>query len=421
VTAVLREGENPMTESVEAFRARARDWLADTMPRLDPDEVQPLPGDDDHEWLRARELQKLLHAGGFAGICFPREYGGLGLSPAHQRAFTEETDGYEMPTLLNTPTFSICAATILDMGTEEQKREHIGAAIRGDEVLVQFLSEPSGGSDLAGLLTRAVRDGDSWVINGAKTWSTSAYAGDYALCLARTDGSRPKHGGLTMFLMPTRAPGVTLNRIRMVNGSTEFCEEFFDDVVLPDSAVVGEVNGGWAVASRQLFHERNAVGGGSPFLSGRTRPRTMPSATPVEAARASGRSAEPEVREMVGRWLTLSSVQNQLVEQVSRSITAGDLPAPASSMLRLLHAELAQLGSDLAMTIAGSGVGVGIGDEPGIAGLAGIGYLMRQVSSLGGGSTEMSRNIISERLLGMPREFAPDRDVPFDQVKRGRA
>jgi alkylation response protein AidB-like acyl-CoA dehydrogenase len=262
-------------ESVESFRTRARAWLAENMPRVDDDAPLPPPGDDDHEWVRARELQKLLHAGGFAGICFPVEYGGLGLTPAHQRAFTEESDGYEMPVQLNIPTFSICAATLLDMGSEEQKRERIAAAIRGDEVLCQFLSEPSGGSDLAGLITRAELDGDTWILNGAKTWSTSAYAADWALCLARTNWDVPKHRGLTMFLVPTQAPGLTMNRVRMVNGSREFCEEFFDDVQLPAAAVVGEVNNGWAVASRQLFHERNAVGGGSPYVSGRSRQRGM--------------------------------------------------------------------------------------------------------------------------------------------------
>lgn len=155
-------------ESVESFRGRAREWLAGNMPRTADQGPSPLVEDDSHEWQRARELQRRLYAGGFAGICFPEEYGGLGLTPAHQQAFNEESDGYEMPLLLNSPTFSICAPTLLDMGTEEQKRERIGAAIRGEEVMCQFLSEPGGGSDLAGVRTRAERDGDHFVLNGAK-------------------------------------------------------------------------------------------------------------------------------------------------------------------------------------------------------------------------------------------------------------
>ena len=410
------------TESVESFRARARAWLAENMPRLDEDAPPPALGDDDEEWVRARELQKTLYAGGFAGICFPREYGGLGLSPAHQRAFTQETAGYEMPVQLNIPTFSIVAATLLDMGTEEQKREHISAAIRGDEVLCQFLSEPSGGSDLAGLLTRAELDGDTWILNGQKTWSTSAYAADWGLCLARTNWDVPKHRGLTMFLIPTRAPGLHMNRVKMVNGSREFCEEFFTDVQLPASAVVGEVNDGWAVASRQLFHERNAVGGGSPFVSGLAgRPRALGGQTPFVVARATGRAAEPGVRERVGEWVAMETVQNQMVARVSRAIGTGALPPPAASLLRLFHAESSQRATDLAMEVAGAQIAAGVGTEEGVTGRTGVAYLSRQGASLGGGSSEMARNQISERLLGMPREQTADRDIPFSQVRRGRS
>ncbi|WP_211366669.1 acyl-CoA dehydrogenase family protein [Pseudonocardia kunmingensis] len=406
---------------MESFRLRARAWLAENMPKIDPDYVPPPPGDDDEEWVKARELQKKLYAGGFAGICFPTEYGGLGLTPPHQEAFTEESLPYQMPLALNVPTFSICAPTIMDMGSEEQKRDRIGAAIRGDEILVQFLSEPSGGSDLAGLITRAERDGDTWVITGAKTWSTSAYAADWALCLARTDWDAPKHRGLTMFLMPTTASGITMNRIRQVNGSTEFCEEFFDNVVLPASAVVGEVNNGWAVASRQLFYERTAVGGGSPYVSGRgDRIATTPRSNPIEIARATGRTGDPAVREKVGGFLTTQKVQEQLVERVTRAIQGGQLPPPAASFMRLFHAEADWERDDVSVQIAGAMGTTGAAAAPGMGGVVGVNYLMRQGSSLGGGSTEMSRNIISERVLGMPREFAADRDVPFSQVKRAR-
>src|SRR3954454_16856529 len=201
------------TESVEDFAAQARKWLADNMPRIDPDNRPESDRREEAPWLRAREVQKMLWNGGFAGICFPREYGGLGLPIAYQKAFDNESRNYEMPVILNTPTFTICAATILDTGSEEQKRRHISGALRGDEVLVQLQSEPSGGSDLAGVITRADRVGDKWVINGAKTWSTSAFAADYGLMLARTDWDVPKHEGLTMFLVPINSPGITLRRI----------------------------------------------------------------------------------------------------------------------------------------------------------------------------------------------------------------
>src|SRR3954452_14502504 len=256
------------TESVEEFAARARTWLAGNMPSIDPNNPAEHDRGEEAPWLRARALEKKLWEGGFAGICFPREYGGLGLPIAYQKAFDDVSRNYELPIILNTPTRTICAATILDTGSEEQKRKHISGVLRGDEVLVQLLSEPSGGSDLAGVITRADRVGDKWVINGAKTWSTSAFAADYGLMLARTNWDVPKHEGLTMFLVPINSPGITLRRITQVNGGAECCEEFLDGVDVGDDAVVGEGNNGWAVASRQLYHERRAVGQGSEFASG---------------------------------------------------------------------------------------------------------------------------------------------------------
>jgi alkylation response protein AidB-like acyl-CoA dehydrogenase len=408
-------------ETVESFRLRARAWLAENMPRLPErtEEVQA-EGDDDQAWKRTRELQRKLWDGGFAGICYPRPYGGLGLTEEHQRAFTEESLPYEMPLLLNVPTLSICAPVILEMGSEEQKQEHLPKVLSGEEILVQFLSEPSGGSDLAGLVTRATRDGDVFRINGAKIWSTSAYAADYGLCLARTDPTVPKHRGLTMFLIPTQAPGLTMRRITQVNGSTEFCEEFFDDMVVPASAVVGEVNGGWTVASRQLFHERTAVGGGSPYVSGRgARTEGTAKLDLVALARETGQADDPRAKEMVGEAYAHERVQEHLISRIVSAVEKGQMPGPSASIIRLFHAETDWQHVDFEVAIAGS---MAVTWKPGQKGpgYAGQHYLMRQGASLGGGSTEMARNIISERILGMPREFAADRDVPFNEVKRGR-
>ena len=320
-------------ESIDEFRARARAWLADNMPPIDPAEPPAAHRDEERCWQRARELQKRLYEGGFAGICFPREYGGLGLDYEYQQAFDEESLGYEMPLILNTPTFTICCATLLDTGSEELKRRHIAAALRGDEVLVQLLSEPSGGSDLAGVITRAERDGDRWVINGAKTWSTSAFAADYGLCLARTNWDVPKHDGLTMFLVPIKHPGITLRRITQLNGSTEFCEEFLDGVDVGDDAVVGEVNDGWAVASRQLYHERRAVGMGSEFASGSGSEggRSTP-VNYVALAKTIGQADNERVQQLAGRALVHRAVSDQLVGHVYRSVRDGTLPPAAGTL-----------------------------------------------------------------------------------------
>ena len=264
---------------MESFRLRARDWLAASMPRLKAGEhgrgataTRPGPG-------RA-SCSACCTTAGFAGICFPREYGGLGLTPGHQRAFNDECAGYEMPLVLNVPTFSICGPTLLDMGTEEQKRQHLSAVIRGDEIMVQFLSEPRGGSDLAGVTTRATPDGDMFILNGSKIWSSDAYAADWALCLTRTDWEAPKHRGLTMFLVKVHQPGIDIRRIKQVNGSNEFCQEFFDDVVVPASPTW------WA---------RSTAAGRWPAASCSTSATRSAAARPTSAAAPAGSGRGPGI------------------------------------------------------------------------------------------------------------------------------
>lgn len=411
---------HPVTsESVAEFRSRARAWLAGNLPRLDSEDAMALQRDELASWRRARELQRKLYDGGFAGICFPRECGGLGLGYEYKKAFDAEALAYETPLMLNVPSFAICCATILDMGSEEQKRTHIAAALRGDEVLVQLLSEPSGGSDLAGVLTRADRRDGRWIINGAKTWSTWAFAADYGLCLARTDWNAPKHEGLTMFLVPLRHPGVIINRIKQVNGSVEFCEECFDDVDVGDDAVVGEPGKGWDVASRQLYHERRSMGDGSEYTSGpgiaEAEDVSVDLLSVVEKAKQAGNE---RVREMVGRALVHRAVHGQLSEHVFHAVAGGSLPPAAGSIIRLYMAEVHDVEVDTALAVAGPAAVIDDG-----TGLLDIGtrYLGRQIASIGGGTTEMARNVIGERVLNFPREYAADRGVPFNQVRHGKA
>ncbi|MGO9353599.1 MAG: acyl-CoA dehydrogenase family protein [Mycobacterium sp.] len=405
-------------ESVEDFRSRARSWLAANMPPLDPEEAARLERDGAASWQRARELQRILYAGGFAGICFPREYGGLGLGYEYKKAFDAESVPYETPLLLNVPSFAICCATILDMGSEEQKRSHIHAALRGDEVLVQMLSEPSGGSDLAGVITRADRRDGRWIINGAKTWTTWAFAADYGLCLARTDWDATKHDGLTMFLVPLRHPGITINRVRQVNGSVEFCEEFLDDVDVGDDAVVGEPGKGWEVASRQLYHERRTMGDGSEYTSGPGIVAAQDVSIDLMSLVDRTNQGESErVREMVGRALVHRAVHGQLSEHVFHAVASGSLPPAAGSIIRLFMAANHDVETDTADAVAGAAAVVADDEE-----LLKIGtrYLGRQIASIGGGTTEMARNVIGERVLNFPREHAADRGVPFNQVRRNK-
>ena len=408
-------------EPVADFRARARAWLAADMPRT----AGPPPDRfDDGRRDVERALQRRLWDGGFAGICFPRAYGGQGLTPEHQQAFTEESRPYDMPFSFNVPTLGILAATLADFGTHEQKLAHLPAILRGDELWVQFLSEPSGGSDLAGCLTRADRDGDVFVLNGSKIWSSAAFASDYAMCLARTNWDVPKHRGLTMFVMRIHQPGVEVQQIRQVDGSREFCQEFFDDVPIPAADVLGSVDDGWTVATRLLVHERAAVGGGSPYVSGRMDGGEArdddgnPAGPLVRVVEERGLAGDRHARQLLGEARVRQLVQAQLVGRVTGGMAAGALPPPAGALLKLYAATNRMRQVEIALSLAGpAAVTWPAGSDP--AGRrTGEATLARQGLSLGGGSNEMQRNIISERLLGMPREFAADREVPYRDVRR---
>ncbi len=406
-------------EPIEDFRARAREWLDGGAL---PPRSQRTFSRDDERWQEERVLQARLWEGGFAGICFPVAYGGLGLTHDHQRAFDELTIGYDMPFGFNVPTLGILAATLLDFGTEAQKLRHVPAILQGEELWVQMLSEPSGGSDLAGVLTRADRDGDVFVLNGSKIWSSGADAADFAMILARTDWDVPKHRGLSMFILPIRQPGVTVERIRQVDGTMEFCQEFFDDVHIPVDDVVGTVDDGWTVASRLLVHERLSVGGGSPFTSGRARGHDASAKdgpTFEDLVRAQGRSSDPRARALVAEAHVRQTVGGHLVKRITQAMARGAMPPPAGSMMKLFAATNHQRRVEIGLELAGWEAAVWPTDAPSHAGELGQVSLARQGIALGGGSNEIQRNIISERLLGMPREHAADREIPYREVKRG--
>lgn len=401
-------------EDVESFQTRARLWLAKSMPRVPDHHWDPLRDDDDRA-TSARDLQRRLWDGGFAGICYPREYGGLGLAHEYQRAFDREAADYQMPAIFSAPTMSIIGPTLLDCANEEQKLRYIPAFLRGDELWVQFMSEPTGGSDMAGALTRATLDGEALILNGSKIWSTYAYRADYAIALVRTNWDVPKHRGLTMLIVPIHHPGITVNQIMMVDGSVEFCQEYFDDAVIPLANVVGGLNEGWTVATRLLLHERAAVAESSPYLSvaglmGGTRPEPL-----VDIARRVGRVGDPSVIELLGEEDMMSTVKQQLSRRITSGISSGHFPNPAGSILRLYSGVSHSRRATIALEIAGESAVVSSADLNEVA--IGTSFVQRQARSMGGGTVEMSRNIISERVLGMPREVITDKELPFNQVK----
>jgi alkylation response protein AidB-like acyl-CoA dehydrogenase len=410
------------TESVDDFRQRAREWIRANLGPIQPWDLDQNCENDEEELVavaRDRKLQRTLYDGGFAGICFPREYGGQGLTADHQRAFNEELAGHEFPSRFAVPTFSPCAAVLLEFGTPEQKAKHVPAILKGDEVWVQMLSEPGGGSDVAGATTAAVRDGDDWILNGSKVWTSRAWWADWGLCLARTNGSVPKHQGLTVFMLPLHQPGVEIRRIERLNGESEACEEFMTDVRIPDGDRIGEIDAGWTVGTRWMYHER--IGSNSPYV---TRPIGLTRAaaegpTPVTIARKAGRLDDPAALELIGEARALGIVTHELQRRLASGAASGKGNTDSSAIDRLFRGIASVRQQTIAFDLAGVGAAAWTEEEEEQTGAQGMAFLMRQVSCIGGGTTEIARNVISERVLGMPREASGDRGVAFRDVPRG--
>ena len=295
---------------------------------------------------------------------------------------------------------------LLDFGTEEQKQRHIPAILKGEELWMQFLSEPSGGSDVAGALTTAVRDGDEWILNGSKVWTTGAWWSDWGLCLARTNWDVPKHRGLTVFMFPIRQDGIEVHRIEMLNGNKEFCQEFLSDVRVPDTDRIGEVDDGWTVGTRWMFHERMLYN--SPLVTFPVGTLRTGEASMLALARDAGRARRPRRPRPGRRGARCSSaVGDALRRRVGaghrhrRHVRPGVGHRPP---VRRHHPHPARhhrlrAGRRRRRRVARRRRA----PRPTPATTS----CMRQVSCIGGGTTEMARNVISERVLGMPRERTP--------------
>ncbi len=409
-------------EDLVSFRRRARRFIHDHLRPVPPHvitSVWEIRSDEAElaEVAREREEQRMLFDAGLAGICVPREYGGQGLTPAHQLVLNDELQGFEFPTRVQVPTFTPCMAVLLEFGTEEQKRDHIPAMLRGEELWMQFLSEPSGGSDVAGALTTAVRDGDEWILNGSKVWTTGAWWSDWGLCLARTNWDVPKHRGLSVFIFPIEQEGIEVQRIEMLNGSQEFCQEFLTDLRVPDHHRIGAVDDGWTVGTRWMFHERMAFN--SPLVTapaGGTR-SGVGGASIMELVRQAGRVDDPVAHDLIGEVGMLDLVGRALGRRIGQGIVGGTLSDQSSAVGRLFsgHASTRRITIEFELT---GGAGAAWTDDDGVLGARGMDFLMRQVACIGGGTTEMAANVVSERVLGMPREVSGDRDTPFRDVPR---
>lgn len=409
-------------EPLDEFRARARDFIQANLGPLPDSATQGLRkvGDDAHELrqvARDRELQRMLFDAGLAGVIVPTEYGGQGLTPAHQQVLNEEMTGREYPVRIQIPTFTPCMAVLLEFAPEEFKQQHIPAILRGDELWMQFLSEPSGGSDVAGALTTAVRDGDEWILNGSKVWTTGAWWSDWGLCLARTNWDVPKHRGLSVFVFPIHSEGIEVQRIEMLNGNMDFCQEFLEDLRVPDHHRIGEVDDGWTVGTRWMFHERMAFN--SPLVThpvGTARARVGGSKMRAIAADA-GTLDDARSRELIGEAEMLALAGGALERRISEGIATGTMSGQASAIARLHAGRSMVRRQTIAFDLAGAAGGAWTSGDGELA-MRGDDFLMRQISCIGGGTTEMAANVVAERVLGFPRERSLDRDVAFRDVPR---
>jgi alkylation response protein AidB-like acyl-CoA dehydrogenase len=400
------------TVDIDQFRQQARVWIEEN---LEPRRPSADGGRAKQEVTTARALQRRLFEGGYAGISYPAEYGGRGLTAAHERAFREEAAEYVTPELgvAGGVTFGPIARSMLAHATPEFLQRHIPKILSGEEIWCQFYSEPEAGSDLAGVRTRAVRDGDHWILNGSKIWSSGAHIADWAMCLARTDWDAPKHRGLTWFAVPTDAEGVTVRRITQINGDAEFCEEFLDDVIVTDADLIGEVNHGWAVTQTMLVYERGA---GESNVAVR-EPRTL-APDLVELARRHERTADPLVRQCIARAHILDYAQFHLGRRIAARLRASNTPDHAvAAYSKLAAGTFTPERARLALEIGGTDALAWLqGDHD--AGQPATDYLNGRQIAIAAGTNEMQRNGIGERVLGLPREPSFDSTKPFSEVLR---
>jgi alkylation response protein AidB-like acyl-CoA dehydrogenase len=389
------------------FQDKARAWLAEHAPR---------PGDGtsaDDQLAVAKRFQAGLYDAGLAGITWPAEFGGQGLTAVEQQAYNDEAAAYDLPSTAFMIGMGMCGPTIVDLGTPEQKRRYVRPLLRGEEIWCQLFSEPGAGSDVASLQTRAVRDGGEWVVNGQKVWTSGAQVADFGALLTRTDPDVPKHQGLTMLIVDMHAPGVTVRPLRDMTGRAPFNEVYFDDVRVPADAVLGEVGAGWFAAVTMLGHERVSIGG-----SVRRRYDPLAHANLADLARRTGRDADPVVRGELAALFAAERALSLFNSRLRQEADAGQPPGARGSVSKLAGAELLWRAVHVAGLIAGARAAAWDPDDSDGDELA-VAINATPASSIAGGTNQVQRNIIGERVLGLPKEPAVDRDVPFRELRVG--
>src|SRR3954470_18556784 len=394
-----------------AWRAECRAWLEANAPTVagpaGEDGTMFEPGGA--EYLeRARSWQALKFDAGFARITWEPEFGGRNGTTMQQMIFGQEETHFDVPNAVYVIGLGMIAPTLRACGTPDQQQRYLTKLLRGEEIWSQLFSEPGAGSDVASLSMTAVRDGDEWVVNGQKVWTSGAQYSDFGEMVCRTNPDAEKHKGITAFIVDMRAPGVTIKPLKQMNGGASFNEVFFDDVRVPHENVLGGVNEGWTVAITTLMNERVAIGSGGGG-GGRGTVHDL-----IELAQRRGMSSDPLMRQRLASLYTKSRISKFSSMRTLTAALKGQMPGPEGSIGKLFGGQMLTEMGEVAIDIVGMGA-VARGDDD---------YRVHQAllgapaAHIAGGSDEVMKNIIGERVLGLPGEPRVDKGVPWKEVLR---
>ena len=398
------------TPAEATFRAEARAFLAQhATPKgtlLDDSATA--------EMARAKAWQKLKFEKGWACLGWPKEFGGRGAAPMEQIIWGQEEAKYDAPTGVFGIGLGMAGPTLMEYATDEQKRFHLPLMASGERIWCQLFSEPAGGSDLANLRTRAERDGDSWIINGSKIWTSGAHYSDWAILVTRTDPTAPKHKGLTYFFLDMKTPGVDPRPIKQISGAADFNQVFLTDVRIPDSQRLGAVGQGWQVSITTLMNERFAVGnaGGVDV----EQLIDLAAKTEIDGEPALSNAA---VRERLATWYCETSGLKYTNYRTISAMSRGQTPGPENSIVKVVSANKLQGIASFGIDLMDMGGIVSDGADDDAEGFLGA-YLWSPGIRIAGGTDEILRNIIAERVLGMPADIRVDKNVPFNEVPQSK-
>ncbi len=405
------------TAEEAAFRTKARAFLDANSERREAGVAAIYrAGSESAEFRgKAKAWQAKKADAGYAAITWPKEWSGEGGSAIQQVIYDQEEAKYAIPRGIFEIGLGMCIPTLCTWGTQAHRDRYVKKALRGEEIWCQLFSEPAAGSDLAGLRTRAERDGDDWVINGQKIWTSGAQFCDFGVLVTRTDFAAPKHKGLTYFFLDMKSPGVEIRPIKQISGASHFNEVFFTDVRIPDSQRLGAVGDGWKVSLTTLMNERYTIGG----RAGVDVDDVIELARNVELEDGPALK-NPVIRDKLADWYVMSRGLKYSHFRTMTALSRGETPGAQSSIGKLVTAAKLQNMSALAMDLLEQG---GVITDPEYAPMAALFQTTLMTSPSGriaGGSDEILRNIIAERVLGLPPDIRVDKDVPFNQLPTGK-